>query len=630
MNIWALLIIPLSVSVFITLVARKNEEISSYLSIGAVVTCFFIVLPYLLKLPGDPNMHPIEQSFTWINVQGLRVEMGTLIDPLSIIMLFIVTFVGSLIHIYSRGYMHGDPGFSRFFACLSIFIFAMLGIVLSNNLIMIFVFWELVGLASYLLIGYYFEKPSAADAAKKAFLVNRIGDFGFILGIFVIFYATGTFNFIEIEHIIAAGKVPAGTLTLAALLIFCGAVGKSAQFPLHVWLPDAMEGPTPVSALIHAATMVAAGVYMLARTSFLYAAAPDAMVIVAYVGGFTALMAALLALGQRDIKRIIAFSTLSSLGYMVLAIGVGGTGAGMFYLATHAFFKALLFLGAGSVIHACHSNDIWEMGQLYPKMKATAVTFILGSLAMVGMFPFSGFWSKDEILSATFQSGNYFLFAMGVLTAFITAVFMAKIVAVTFFGKKKYHGLPHESPYVMTVPLAILAVFAVIAGFAGFPGLEPNFGSFVHTAAAGLIEHAGHGGHASHAEHHFNFMVASLSTIAVLGGLLLGWVIYARDNMKSDVMEEALPFTYKFLENRFYIDHIYDTYLVAWLYNGLARILNYFEVNIIINFIINGMAYFTRQIGKALRLTTTGQLQNYAFVMVSGVLVLMIIFAAIF
>ncbi|MBI5588347.1 MAG: NADH-quinone oxidoreductase subunit L [Deltaproteobacteria bacterium] len=623
MDIWALLVIPLIVSVFIALVTRKNEELSSYLSIGAVVIGFLIVLPYLLKLPGDPHMHPIEQAFTWISIKGLKIEMGTLIDPLSIIMLFVVTFVGSLIHIYSKGYMHGDPGYSRFFACLSLFIFSMLGIVLSNNLIMIFVFWELVGLASYLLIGYYFEKPSAADAAKKAFLVNRIGDFGFILGIFVIYYATGTFNFIEVEHHIAAGHVSSGTLTLAALLIFCGAVGKSAQFPLHVWLPDAMEGPTPVSALIHAATMVAAGVYMLARTSFLYAAAPDAMVIVAYIGGFTALMAALIALAQSDIKRIIAFSTLSSLGYMVLAIGVGGTGAGMFYLMTHAFFKALLFLGAGSVIHACHTNEIWEMGQLYPKMKTTAVTFFLGSLAMMGVFPFSGFWSKDEILSATFQSGNYFLFAMGILTAFITAVFISKLVVVTFFGDKKYHGHPHESPKVMTIPLIILSVFAVVAGFAGFPGLEPNFGTFVHTAGAALGEHG------AHAEHHFNFMVASLSTIAVLGGILLGWSIYSRKGMKSDVMAERLPFTYKFLENRFYIDHIYDTYFVAWIYNGLAKILNYIEVNIIIIFIINGSAYTVRQIGKGLRLTTTGQLQNYAFVMVGGVLVLMIIFAAI-
>jgi NADH-quinone oxidoreductase subunit L len=358
MDIWALLIVPLAAALIITFITRKHKELSSYVSVGAVVLCFLIVLPYLVRMIGDPHMEYIEQSFLWIDIPGLMIEMGTIIDPLSIIMLFIVTFVGALIHIYSRGYMHGEAGYSRFFASLSLFIFSMLGIVLANNFIMIYVFWELVGLASYLLIGYYFEKPAAADAAKKAFLVNRIGDFGFILGIFVLYYATGTFNFVKMAHIIQAGTVDSGTLGLAALLIFCGAVGKSAQFPLHVWLPDAMEGPTPVSALIHAATMVAAGVYMLARTGFLYAAAPhEAMMVIAYIGGLTALMAALLALGQRDIKRIIAYSTLSSLGYMVMSVGVGGTGAHVLPRDARVL-QSPPVPRAGSVIHACHTNDI--------------------------------------------------------------------------------------------------------------------------------------------------------------------------------------------------------------------------------------------------------------------------------
>lgn len=626
MDIWALLIVPLAAAVIITLVTRKREELSSYISVGAVVVCFLIILPYFVKMIADPHMEYIEQSFTWIDIPGLFVEMGTIIDPLSLIMLFIVTFVGSLIHIYSRGYMHGEKGYSRFFASLSLFIFAMLGIVLSNNFIMIFVFWELVGLASYLLIGFYYEKPSAADAAKKAFLVNRIGDFGFILGIFVLFYATGTFNFVKMAHIIQAGQVDSFTLGLSALLIFCGAVGKSAQFPLHVWLPDAMEGPTPVSALIHAATMVAAGVYMLARTGFLYAAAPhEAMMIIAYIGGFTALMAALMALGQTDIKKIIAYSTLSSLGYMVMSVGVGGTGAGMFYLMTHAFFKALLFLGAGSVIHACHTNEIWEMGKLYPKMKITGVTFILGALAMMGIFPFSGFWSKDEILASTWFSGNYFLFGLGVFTAMITAVFMTKVVTVTFFGEKRYHGHPHESPAGMSIPLIVLSIFAVFVGLWGLPSLEPNFSTYVSAVAGSAAAHAG--GHGAHGEaHHFSYFVAITSTIAVFIGILIGWTVYSKKSIDDRALAARFGGAYRALQQRLYIDHFYDRVIVAGIYDNLAKVLNFIEVNIIIHFVINGTAYVTRQVGKGLRMTVSGQLQHYAFAMVGGVLVLTIIF----
>ncbi len=618
MDVWALLIIPIVTSVVIVFITRKWKNLSSYLSIAAVIACFFIVLPYLIEALGNPHMHGHEQAFTWLKVSGLHIKMGTFIDSLTVVMLCIVTFVGSLIHIYARGYMEGEEGYSRFFACLSFFIFAMLGIVLANNLIMIFIFWELVGLASYLLIGYYYQKPSAADAAKKAFLVNRIGDFGLILGIFVIYYATGSFNFGEIEHQVMAGHVEPWTMGLAALLLFCGAVGKSAQFPLHVWLPDAMEGPTPVSALIHAATMVAAGVYLLARISFLfYMAPPEAGIVVAYVGGLTALMAALMALAQSDIKKIIAYSTLSSLGYMVMSVGLGGTGPGMFYLMTHAFFKALLFLGAGSVIHACHTNSIWEMGKLYPKMKATGVTFILGSLAMMGVFPFAGFWSKDEILSTAFDSGHWLLYGAGTLTAFITGIFITKIVLLAFFGKKRYHGNPHESPPSMTIPLVVLSVFAVFAGLAGFPGLEPNFGSFIPS-------------HGHHGPHHFNFLVAGISTLVVFAGILIGWKLYTGEAEPAHRLKAQYPCLYKVLENKFYFDHFYDGVLVAVIYNGIGKILNFIEVNIFINFLINGFAYNVRVVGRALRGTITGQLQHYALFMVSGVVVLVLIFLQYF
>ncbi|MBI2400174.1 MAG: hypothetical protein HYV23_03830 [Deltaproteobacteria bacterium] len=370
--------------------------------------------------------------------------------------------------------------------------------------------------------------------------------------------------------------------------------------------------------------MVAAGVYMLARTGFLYAAAPaEAMMVIAYIGGITAFMAALMALGQSDIKKIIAYSTLSSLGYMVMSVGVGGTGAGMFYLMTHAFFKALLFLGAGSVIHACHTNDIWEMGKLYPKMKITGVTFILGALAMMGIFPFSGFWSKDEILTATFSSGNYLLFGVGILTAMITAVFMTKVVTVTFFGEKRYHGHPHESPFGMTIPLIVLAVFAVFVGLAGLTGLDPNFGTFVAAVAGSAAAHAGDG---AHAEHHFSYFVAITSTIAVFIGIAIGWIIYAKKSVDNNAIGAKFSGFHKALQNRLYIDHFYDRVLVAGIYNNIAKVFNFIEVNIIIHFAINGIAHVTRQVGKGLRLTISGQLQHYAFAMVGGVLVLMVIY----
>ena len=613
MDIWLLLLIPLVASFTIALFTRKYKDLSSYISIGAVVLCFILSIKPIIYFLADPHAEPIERSFPWIDIPGLYVEMGTLLDPLSVLMLFIVTFVGSLIHIYSRGYMHGDPGYSRFFACLSLFIFAMLGIVLANNFIQMFIFWELVGLASYLLIGYYFEKPSAADAAKKAFLVNRVGDFGFILGIFVIFYATGTFNFLAIEKQIEAGNVGDWTLLLAALLIFCGVVGKSAQFPLHVWLPDAMEGPTPVSALIHAATMVAAGVYLLARTAFLYhAAPPEAAMVVAYIGGFTALLAATIALAQSDIKRVIAYSTLASLGYMVMAMGVGGVSAGMLYLTTHAFFKALLFLAAGSVIHALHTNDIWKMGGLFGKMKVTGTTFLIGTLAMVGVFPFSGFFAKDEILIATLASGNYLLFILGIITAFLIAVFMSKLLFVTFFGEKRFHGHPHESPPVMTVPLIILAFFAAVSGLVALPSLDPNFSTYI----GGHVEDGKEGGH----------FVAILSTVVVLAGILVAWLIYQRRAIEAEMIANHCHPIYRLLERRLYIDDFYDRVIVAKIYNGMARMFNFMEIHLIIGLMVNGTAFLTREAGKALRMITTGRLQEYALFMVGGVVILLLFF----
>ncbi len=387
-------------------------------------------------------------SGNWLSIGDLKIDFGLKLDALSLMMMLVVTGVGGAIHIYSVGYMRGDSGYSRFFACLSLFTFSMLGIVLSNNFIEMFIFWELVGVSSYLLIGFWFEKPSAADAAKKAFFTNRLGDFGFLLGILMVWSAASSLNFASVQDALKWSPAIAESLgTIGGLLIFCGAMGKSAQFPLHVWLPDAMEGPTPVSALIHAATMVAAGVYMLCRTLFLFNA--DALHVIAYIGGFTSLLAALIAVQQNDIKRIIAYSTLSQLGYMVMAVGLNGPTPAMFHLTTHAFFKALLFLAAGSVIIGMHhEQDIWQMGNLRKKMPITFWTFLVGALALSGVPPFSGFYSKDSILAQALEQKNYLLFGVAVFVAALTAFYTFRLFFVVFFGseKSKAASHAHESP----------------------------------------------------------------------------------------------------------------------------------------------------------------------------------------
>src|SRR5882724_8947993 len=470
---WLILFLPLLATAVITLFTLRCKTTSSLISIGAVVAGFVMTVIFV-------NANGIhfsgETSTNWLSVGNLNVDFGLKLDALSVMMLFVVTGVGGLIHIYSYGYMDEDPGKARFFAKLSLFTFSMLGIVLANNFIEMFIFWELVGVSSYLLIGFWFEKPSAGDAAKKAFIVNRLGDFGFLLGILVFWSMLGTLNFSGLqtgmENFKAIHSGPTPMLIVGGLLIFCGAVGKSAQFPLHVWLPDAMEGPTPVSALIHAATMVAAGVYMLCRIFFLLNA--DALHVIAYIGGFTALLAALIAVQQNDIKRIIAYSTLSQLGYMVMAVGLSGPTAAMFHLTTHAFFKALLFLSAGSVIIALHhEQDIWKMGNLRAKMPTTFWTFLVGALALSGVWPLSGFFSKDSILAQALEQHNYLLFANGVFVAGLTTFYIFRLFFVVFFGKEKSEIVSHahESPAVVTLPLIVLAVFSVIGGVIGIEGI---------------------------------------------------------------------------------------------------------------------------------------------------------------
>src|SRR5271170_1485702 len=464
---WFILFLPLLAAAVITLFTLRCKTTSSLISIGAIVIGFVLSLVFINANGWHPAVTEISKN--WLTIGDLQIDFGLELDALSLMMLLIVTGVGGAIHIYSFGYMHEDKGMARFFAFMSLFTFSMLGIVLANNFIEMFIFWELVGVSSYLLIGFWFEKPSAGDAAKKAFIVNRLGDFGFLLGILMVWGILGSLNFSALQNSITANPVALGTMaTIAGLLIFCGAVGKSAQFPLHVWLPDAMEGPTPVSALIHAATMVAAGVYMLCRILFLLNA--DALHVIAYIVGFTALLAALIAVQQNDIKRILAYSTLSQLGYMVMAVGLSGPTPAMFHLTTHAFFKALLFLSAGSVIHALHEEqDIWKMGGLKKKMPVTFWTFIIGTLALSGVPPFSGFYSKDSILGQALEQHNYLLFAVGAGVAGLTTFYMFRLFYVAFLGKAKTPAAEqaHESPAVMAWPLRVLGVFAFIGGVIG-------------------------------------------------------------------------------------------------------------------------------------------------------------------
>ncbi|HVU09471.1 MAG TPA: NADH-quinone oxidoreductase subunit L [Verrucomicrobiae bacterium] len=604
---WLILFLPLLSVAVITLFTLRSKTTSSLISIGAVVAGFVLSIIFI----GANGFHPavMEISKNWLTIGDLQIDFGLKLDALSLMMLLIVTGVGGAIHIYSYGYMRDDEGFSRFFAELSLFTFSMLGIVLANNFIEMFIFWELVGVSSYLLIGFWFEKPSAGDAAKKAFIVNRLGDFGFLLGILMIWGILGSLNFGELQNGMASNATALGTMaTIAGLLIFCGAVGKSAQFPLHVWLPDAMEGPTPVSALIHAATMVAAGVYMLCRILFLLNA--DALHVIAYIGGFTSLLAALIAVQQNDIKRIIAYSTLSQLGYMVMAVGLNGPTPAMFHLTTHAFFKALLFLSAGSVIIGMHhEQDIWHMGNLRKKMPITFWTFLIGALALSGIPPFAGFYSKDSILAQALEQKSYLLFTVAVFVAGLTAFYTFRLFFVVFSGKEKseHASHAHESPLVMTLPLVALAIFAAVGGFIG---ITNNYGSQFAadhetlSFAQQLIEPL-------HAP------IAMFIGIAVaLAGIYLAFSLYK--NATSDPLPAKLGVLATWMKNKFYFDELYEATFVR-AHDFIAAVCDWIDRWLVEGFCIGLVRGGTDLTGRALRLVQTGNLQTYAFLFVLGV-----------
>jgi len=607
---WIILFLPLAAAGIITLFTLRDRKLSAGLSIGSVVLGFLLSLVFV---GANGLALRAETSVTWLAVDTLQVQFGLLLDPLSMLMMLLVTGVAAAIHIYSWGYMAEDPGFSRFFACLSLFTSSMLGIVLANNFLELFIFWELVGVSSYLLIGFWFEKPAAADAGKKAFITNRLGDFGFLLGILTVWSALGSLSFSELQQELAADPKALGTLaTIAGLLIFCGAVGKSAQFPLHVWLPDAMEGPTPVSALIHAATMVAAGVYMLCRVFFLLQGTA-ALVVISWIGGLTSLLAALIAVQQNDIKRILAYSTLSQLGFMVMGVGLGGPAQAMFHLSTHAFFKALLFLGAGSVIIALHhEQDIWKMGALRRKMPVTFWTFLAGTLAIAGVWPFSGFFSKDAILAVAAEHGAYGRLALGVFIAVLTSFYMFRLVFVVFFGETRSQASGHavESPGVMVWPLRLLAVFSVVGGYIG-----------IENAYAAQFAAAG--------EHHALSFVqqlilpfahapvpALIGLLAAAAGFAGAWALYAKAT--EDPLPAKLGALSQVMRERFYFDEFYRATVIRF-HDWVASVADWFDRWIIAGLLVRGTHGTTELVGRALRLVQTGNLQTYAFLFALGV-----------
>jgi NADH-quinone oxidoreductase subunit L len=609
-------------------------KMSGWVGIAAITAAWVIALIILYQfITGDSTLQAQGRTvslYTWFSFGNIHYPIDFHVDSLTALMLVVVTTVSMLVQIYSQGYMQGDPGYSRFFAWLSLFTVSMLILVLADNFLVIYIGWELVGLCSYLLIGFWYERRDPPPAALKAFVTTRFGDFGFLIGILILFFNFQTFSFSTISA--NAGHIDIALLTLAMILIFCGAVGKSAQFPLHVWLPDAMEGPTPVSALIHAATMVAAGVYLVARTFLIFQqAGPQAFMVVAYVGGFTALFAASIGLVQNDIKRVLAYSTVSQLGYMFVGLGVGvglhtDNAAGMFHLFTHAFFKALLFLGSGCVIHAIANQDMRKMGGLAPYMKWTAVPFLLATLSISGIPPLAGFFSKDGIIGDAYtygqqNGGNYVLYGMTIATAALTAFYMFRLWFLTFGGRGgkfggfwggeyRGEGTPHTVPAVMWGPLVALAIPTVIAGFWGWPG---SFPAFLTGNASAAFD---------------NPFLSGLTWIGVavaLGGIGVAWLMYGLQVIPADALTRnpVGAFVYRVLLNKYYIDELY-----GWLIRNIVLGLSYAEQafdRYVIDGIVNGSVVVIRGSGNIFRRTETGRVQNYAAAIFAGALIIVLV-----
>ena len=626
--LWAIYLAPLVSFAVIAVALRGRPREAGWLTIAAVGLAWLLAL-WALDTSLDHDGEALElAAHSWFGIADFEVELGVHLDGLTAIMLVVVTSVALLVQVYSTGYMHGDTGYARYFAYMSLFTGSMLGLVLASSLLQLFVHWELVGLSSYLLIGFWFDRPSAAAAAKKAFIVTRFGDLGFLLAVLLIGSKTGLFEIAAINELAHGGMLSDAVLVGFTLGLVAGAVGKSAQFPLHIWLPDAMEGPTPVSALIHAATMVVAGVYLLARFFPALEAAPaEITTLIAYIGGLTALIAATMGVVATDIKRVLAYSTISQLGYMVMALGLGGYVAAVFHLFTHAFFKALLFLGSGSVNHATGTFDMRRMGGLRGAMPVTFATFVIGSLSLAGVFPLAGFWSKDEILLDAWKHDEWVLFAIGVGVAGLTALYMFRAIFITFLGDYRggeapsledgSHGssgeanasAPHESPPSMWVPLAILAVPAVAIGWLNIGG---GFGEFVEGALPAEMRHF---------EFESNPVVLVSSTLAAFGGIGAAAAIYIYGTPSPARVRAAFGPLHTLVERKYYLDELAETVVVRGLLNGVIGRAAYAFDRYVIDGAVNGAGWLASTVGDAVRRTETGQVQAYTSMLFAGVVV---------
>jgi NADH-quinone oxidoreductase subunit L len=617
--VWLIFLLPFFSFLIVSLILRPffkdKPRISGYITIASIFGSFILSVWMLMNLLASPNHELPIPSISWVVIEGgVTIHLGLIMDSLTAVMLVVVTVVSLMVQIYSQGYMHGDPGYHRYYAFMSLFTCSMLGLVLANNLVLLFVFWEMVGLCSYLLIGFWFHRPAARNAAAKAFIVTRFGDFGFLAAILFLFYNTGTFDIADLHSLAIAGTLSGTTLTWAAIGIFSGAMGKSAQFPLHVWLPDAMEGPTPVSALIHAATMVAAGVFLVARTYPLFEHSLPALTTVGVIGGFTAIFAASMGLVMTDIKRVLAYSTISQLGYMMLGLATGGIAVGIFHLFNHAFFKALLFLGAGSINHATGTFDMRQMGGLRKIMPWTYATFLVASLSIAGIWPLAGFWSKDEVL-ATSLVGQPIMFYLAMITVFMTAFYMFRVVFLTFGGEYRggsaeAHGAhPHESPLVMVAPMVILGILAVASGWLNVTGA---FSAFL-----------GHGETHGFVEGFFGILTNPLPwiSLALAGlGILLAYAMYGAKWLSAERVGRVLAPFYTLFSRKYWMDELYQNVIVGKvLIGGIFAFLQLFDTYVI-DGAVNGVANGTIAGGRAIRRLETGQLQVYGLFIGIGLL----------
>lgn len=628
--IWLVPLLPLIGFLTIGLGGKNlSKSIVGTLGSGVILAAFILSIGIFFQLKGQAEKSVTIDLFSWITAGKLSIPFSFLVDPLSSLFLLIITGIGFLIHVYSAGYMHDDEGFSRFFAYLNLFIFFMLLLVLGSNYLIMFVGWEGVGLCSYLLIGFWFKNTAYNNAAKKAFIMNRIGDLGFLLGIVLIYITFGSISYNDVFTQASLMSTSGTTVTVITLLLFVGAMGKSAQLPLYTWLPDAMAGPTPVSALIHAATMVTAGIYMIARSNILYTLAPVSMEVVAIVGGCTLLFAATIGLAQNDIKKVLAYSTVSQLGYMFLALGVGAYTGAVFHVMTHAFFKALLFLGAGSVIHAMSGEqDIRKMGGLKKHIPITHLTFLLGTLAIIGFPGFSGFFSKDEILANAYEH-NPVLWFLGVAGAAMTTFYMFRLYFLTFKGTfrgthEQEHHL-HESPKSMTIPLIVLAVFSVLGGFFGVPeviGEHLGIHNMLEEFLAPVFEHS-----AIRMSHHLpestEWMLMGIAVAVMAVSLYYAYTVYVKNKTVPADEEEELNPLHKLVYRKYLVDELYENIITKPL-NFLSEALYKVVDNQIVDGIVNGFGAIVTRTSQFIRLAQTGNIGFYVFAMVAGIILILL------